>query len=114
MFTDTHAHVYVEEFENDLTDVLKRAWEAGVGHIFMPNIDSKSIHALHRVEADFTLCTAMMGLHPCHVGANFKEELKIVKEWLFGRKYAAVGEIGIDLYWDKTFVHEQEIASDNR
>ncbi|MBK6362440.1 MAG: TatD family hydrolase [Saprospiraceae bacterium] len=110
MFTDTHAHVYVEEFGNDLSEVLKRAGEAGVDHIFMPNIDSGSIPALHKVEADYTFCTAMMGLHPCHVGENFNEELKIVKEWLFGRRYAAVGEIGIDLYWDKTFVHEQEMA----
>jgi TatD DNase family protein len=110
MFTDTHAHIYVDDFQNDLEDVLHRAGELGVKHICMPNIDSSSIAAMHDVEKKYPNCFAMMGLHPCHINETYEEELKIVSSWLEKRRYIAIGEIGIDLYWDKTFAKEQEIA----
>lgn len=110
MFTDTHAHIYVDDFQSDLDEVLQRAVNTGVQHIFMPNIDSSSIEALHHVEKKYPFCHAMMGLHPCHVNAQFEEELEIISGWLEKRKYVAIGEIGIDLYWDKTYVKEQETA----
>jgi TatD DNase family protein len=110
MFTDTHAHIYVDDFQNDLDEVLHRAGELGVKHIYMPNIDSSSIAAMHDVEKKYPNCFAMMGLHPCHVNETYEEELKIVSSWLEKRRYIAIGEIGIDLYWDKTFAKEQEIA----
>lgn len=109
---DTHAHLYLPKFANDREAMLKRArTEGGVSHIFLPNIDSESIESLLALEAahpDF--CFAMMGLHPCDVKESFEEELKVVKSWLYKRKFCAVGEIGIDLYWDKTFFEFQKIA----
>lgn len=110
-FIDTHAHIYLEEFNTDLNDLLQNAKNQFVEKIFMPNIDSSSIDDVHRVEELFpNQCYAMMGLHPCYVKENYEQELKIVEEWIAKRKYAAIGEIGIDLYWDKSTKTEQEIA----
>lgn len=110
MFVDTHAHIYTEAFDEDLDNILKSAQGHQIRHIFMPNIDVSSIPSLHVVEEKYPFCHAMMGLHPCHVLDNWQEELASIKEWAFKRPYAAIGEIGIDLYWDKTFAREQEIA----
>lgn len=108
--TDTHAHIYLEAFNDDLDQVVLEADQKQVRKIYIPNIDASSIDAMHAVEAKFSNCFSMMGLHPCSVKENYREELLIVKDWLIQRPYAAVGEIGIDLYWDKTFVREQEEA----
>lgn len=110
MFIDTHAHVYVEEFKSDLDSVLKKALDNGIQDIYMPNIDSTFIEVLHNVEKTYPFCHAMMGLHPCSVGANYEQELAIIKDWIFKRQYIAIGEIGIDLYWDTTFAKKQEIV----
>ncbi len=108
---DTHAHLYSEQFESDRTEVLKRAFEEGVEKIFLPNVDSESIEGMFALEAAYPeQCYALMGLHPCSVKENYKKELKIVEKWLGERSYKAVGEIGIDLYWDKTFFEAQKIA----
>ena len=107
MITDSHAHIYLPEFDEDLDEVVARATEVGVSQIYMPNIDSSTINQMHDVEKKYSHCKSMMGLHPCYVKANYKDELKIVEEHLSKRQYAAVGEIGVDLYWDKTFAVEQ-------
>lgn len=109
--TDSHAHVYSEQFKPDRDDMLNRAYEAGVQTIVMPNIDHSSIDAMLETEARFPQqCFAMMGLHPCSVSKHFEKDLYEVEEWLGKRAFAAVGECGVDLYWDKTLLAEQQEA----
>ena len=111
MWVDSHAHLYLDHFKDDLPDVISRAKTNGVNHIFLPNIDSGSIEALHRVETEYPdTCSAMMGLHPCSVDDKFETELEIVEAHLQSRHYVAVGEIGIDLYWDRTYAEQQRNA----
>lgn len=111
MFIDTHTHLYDEKFDNDRTVMIQSAITAGVGKMFLPNCDSATIEGMFAVEKEFPEnCFAMMGLHPCYVKENVADELKIVEQWLSKRKFAAVGEIGLDYYWDKTFVNEQKSA----
>lgn len=104
---DTHAHIYAEEFNPDRHDVLMRCSEKNVREIFMPNVDHTTIDGMLEVESRWPGCFPMMGLHPCSVKKDFERELYIVEEWLSKRKFAAVGEMGTDLYWDKTFWDEQ-------
>ena len=105
---DTHTHLYAEEFDQDRDAVITRCLENGINKLYLPNVDSESIPRMLNLEkAHPEVCIAMMGLHPCSVKENYKEELAIVKEWLDKRHFVAVGEIGIDLYWDKTFINEQ-------
>ena len=111
MLIDTHTHLYLNQFEEDRAEVLQRAATEGVDRFYLPNIDSNSIEDMLRLEAAYPgKCFAMMGLHPCSVKSNYKEELKEVRKWLDKRSFCAIGEIGIDLYWDKTFFKEQEEA----
>lgn len=111
MFIDTHAHVYDEDFKADREDMLAKAYEAGVHQIYMPNVDHTSIDGMMELELRYPgQCIAMMGLHPCYVKKEFERELYIVEDWLNKRSFSAVGEIGIDLYWDKTFRVQQEEA----
>lgn len=108
---DTHAHIYVDEFKADRHDVINRAIEKGISAIMMPNIDRTSIDDMLEVEARYPqMCFAMMGLHPCSVKKDFEKELYVVEDWLFKRKFLAVGEMGTDLYWDKTFWEQQKEA----
>jgi TatD DNase family protein len=106
---DTHSHLYLEDFKEDIDAVLKRAGLAGVQQIYLPNIDSSSIEDLLQLEQQHpNMCIAMMGLHPCSVKENYKEELKLVSDWLAKRSFAAVGEIGLDYYWDQSFIPQQK------
>lgn len=108
---DTHTHLYSEKFEDDRDERIEVAMKAGVKQFFMPNIDSTSIVGMKELEVKYPEnCFAMMGLHPCSVNENVEQELAIVKQELKARKYIAVGEIGMDLYWDKTFLPQQEMA----
>lgn len=108
---ETHAHIYSEEFKEDLNETLDRAKDSGIERIYMPNIDSKSIDPMLEVEQNNPgFCIATMGLHPCYVKEGFEKELAIAEDWLNKREFAAIGEIGIDLYWDKTFKQQQEEA----
>lgn len=108
---DTHTHLYLGEFKEDLADVVSRAEKQGISKFYLPNIDSSSVADLLEVEAQYPgKCIAMMGLHPCSVNEHYNQELKIVEEWLRKRTFAAVGEIGLDYYWDKTFLAEQKDA----
>ena len=110
-FIDTHTHLYSEEFNQDRILVIQKAINNGIKKFYLPNIDSSSVEGMHELELEFpNNCFAMMGLHPCSVNENFEVELLNVQNWLNKRKYSAIGEIGIDLYWDKTFLKEQEIA----
>jgi len=109
--TDTHTHLYAEQLREDLDEVIERAERAGVKRFFLPNIDSSSIDAMLQLEQrDPQRFFPMMGLHPCSVKENFETELKLVETWLAKRKFVAVGEIGIDLYWDKSTLPQQQEA----
>ncbi|MGI4874872.1 MAG: TatD family hydrolase [Janthinobacterium lividum] len=108
---ETHAHLYAEQFKLDRAEALLRAVEAGVGTILLPNIDRRSIDPMLELEVDYPdTCYAMMGLHPCSVGPKFEQDLYVVENWLSQRPFVAVGECGIDLYWDKTFLPQQQEA----
>lgn len=105
---DTHTHIYGKEFTNDLAQVIQRAENEGVTKFYLPGIDSHCIPAMLKLEEIYPgKCLAMMGLHPCSVNKNYQEELNIVSGWLAKRPFTAVGEIGLDFYWDKTFEKEQ-------
>lgn len=108
---DTHSHIYSEDFDADRSEVIRRAQEAGVTKIIMPNVDSESLPGMLETERMFPdVCLAAIGLHPTSVKENYLDELALVKSELERRKYMAIGEIGIDLYWDKTFYTEQVFA----
>lgn len=108
---DTHAHIYASEFDNDRDEVVKRALEQGIDRILLPNIDLESIEPMLKTEAAYPeVCRSMMGLHPCYVDGNVEQTLEIIRGWFENHNFIAVGEIGIDLYWDKTFRAEQEMA----
>lgn len=108
---DTHAHIYASEFDADRDDVVKRALDQGIDKILLPNIDLESIEPMLATEAKYPqICRSMMGLHPCYVDGNVKQTLDIIHAWFEKHRFIAVGEIGIDLYWDKTFKAEQEMA----
>ena len=109
--TDTHAHIYTEEFDVDRVDMFRRCEDLGVDKIFMPNVDHASIDRMMEVELKHPKrCFSMMGLHPCSVKKDFERELYIVEQWLTKRKFSAIGEMGTDLHWDKTFWSQQQEA----
>lgn len=111
ILTDTHTHLYSEEFEQDRSEMIQRAINAGVSRFFIPAIDSTCTQAMYDLEQDFLENVfLMMGLHPTYVKDNYQAELAHVASELAKRKFYAIGEIGIDLYWDKTHLKEQQIA----
>ena len=106
---DTHTHLYVEAFDEDREQVIRSAFEAGVEHFIIPAIDSSYTERMYALEKSFPDNMHLMaGLHPCHVKENVAAELDKVKKQLQERNFCAVGEIGIDLYWDKTFLKQQQ------
>ena len=105
---ETHAHIYAEQFKEDIGEVLERSQEAGIEKIIMPNIDHTSIDGMMKLEdKNPGFCLATMGLHPCSVDKDFEKELYIIEEWLGKRDFVAIGEMGTDLYWDTTFKEQQ-------
>ena len=111
IITDTHTHLYSEEFDQDRNDMIQRAIDSGVTRFFIPAIDSKCTESMYELETQFPdNIFLMMGLHPTYVKDNYLEELQHVESELSKRKFYAIGEIGIDLYWDKTHLAEQQIA----
>ena len=112
MLVDSHSHLFLEEFSGDLPQVMQRAHDAGVTHIFMPNIDSTTIGPLLSVCNTYKgFCFPMIGLHPTSVNESYEKELDTVAHQLAPfNEYVAIGEIGLDLYWDKTFLKEQLIV----
>ncbi|MDE5709894.1 MAG: TatD family hydrolase [Bacteroides sp.] len=113
---DSHSHLFLEEFAEDLPQVMERARNAGVTHVFMPNIDSTTIEPMLRVCRDYEgYCYPMIGLHPTSVNADYEKELGVVAEALCApNNYVAIGEIGMDLYWDKAFLKEQQVVLDKQ
>ena len=109
---DTHSHMYSEQFNGDRPEALLRAKAEGVEFILLPNIDEESINALHSLSDAEKNCLPMMGLHPCSVNEDLNKKLLLVENELFQgtRKYIAVGEIGIDLYWDRSYMEAQKEA----
>lgn len=105
---DSHCHLYLPEFNNDRAEVLQRSLDLGVEKFYLPGIDSEVIDSMLLMEAQYpNICFPMMGLHPCSVKENYLLELSIVESWLQKRKFVAIGEIGLDFYWDKTFETQQ-------
>lgn len=111
MITDTHTHLYSDQFDEDRTEMIQRAKDAGVSRFFIPAIDSSYTKNMLDLESNFKNDVfLMMGLHPTSVKENYKEELAHVKKWIDKRKFVAIGEIGIDLFWDKSFLKQQQEA----
>ena len=105
---DTHSHIYSEEFDSDSAEVILRAKAIGVTHIILPNVDSESLPRMLALENAYPdYCHAAIGVHPTSIKEDFQTELDLVKSELERRKYIAIGEIGVDLYWDKTFLNQQ-------
>ncbi|MDG1398827.1 MAG: TatD family hydrolase [Polaribacter sp.] len=111
MITDTHTHLYSEQFDEDRKTMIQRAKNAGVSRFFIPAIDSSYKERMFALEKENPKDVfLMMGLHPTSVKENYKEELAHVKQWIDKRNFFAIGEIGIDLYWDKSFLKQQQEA----
>lgn len=111
MFVDTHTHLFVDAFDDDRSEIVQKAIDAGVEKMLLPNIDIDTIDAMNNLAKDFPQhCFPMMGLHPGSIKEDWEERLEVVRKHLFEGDYIAVGEIGMDLYWDKTFVKEQAEA----
>lgn len=111
IFTDTHTHLYANQFDEDRNQMVQRALDLGIKRFFIPAIDSETTQSMFALEKQFPKnMFLMMGLHPTHVKENFEEELAHVKKWLDKRDFYAVGEIGIDLYWDTSFLQQQQDA----
>jgi len=111
MLIDTHSHIYSTDFIHDLDEVIQRAYSNDVRKIILPNIDSSSVkNLLNLVDTYPHICIPLMGLHPTSVNHDYQEELQVVDYWLKKRKFYGIGEIGIDLYWDKSFLEEQTHA----
>ncbi|MGD0711445.1 MAG: TatD family hydrolase [Bacteroidales bacterium] len=108
LLIDSHTHLYAEEFNTDIQDVINRAFTAEVKYMLIPNVDSTSIVPMLDLCGKYLdKCFPAIGLHPESVKEDYKSELELMKPWLGKEKFVAIGEIGIDLYWDKTFVNEQ-------
>ena len=111
ILVDTHAHLYSKEFSEDIDALLERCFDKNIQQIFLPNIDEESVQPMLNLVAKYPQNVfPMMGLHPCSVEENFEEQLATIKSYFDQHKFYAVGEIGIDLYWDKTFKGQQKQA----
>lgn len=109
MLIDTHSHIYSEDFNDDIDEVLQNAYNNDVKKIVLPNIDSGTIKRLLDLSNSYPhVCYPLMGLHPTSVSKDYKEELSVVEYWLDKQKFYGIGEIGIDLYWDRTYFEEQK------
>ena len=111
MYIDTHTHLYDEKFDTDRDQIVQQAIDQGITKMYLPNCDSTTIEGMLALEKSHPEnCFAMMGLHPCYVNVHVQKELDIVRQWLDQRPFCAIGEIGLDYYWDKTFVAQQQAA----
>lgn len=108
---DTHCHIDSDQYEDDFEAVIQRSKDAGVEQIYLPNVDVPTIPKIIELADKYPdFIAPMMGIHPTEIGENYKEDMALVREWLGKRDFAAVGEIGVDLYWDKTHKKEQMLA----
>ena len=106
-FIDTHAHIYLTEFDDDRTEMMQRTADANVKTTILPAIDSSTHEKMMAAASAYENCFSMIGLHPCSVNQNFEKELLIINQYLAQQKFIAIGEIGLDFYWNKTFSSEQ-------
>jgi len=105
---DTHAHIFLDQFVEDIDLVIHQAKKASIGRIYMPNIDVDSIENMINIEDMYPgYCYSMIGLHPCSVNQKFENQINVIDDWLSTRRFAGIGETGTDLYWDKTFFNQQ-------
>jgi len=105
-FIDTHTHLYAKEFDDDRTNCIKTAIQKGVEQLYLPNIDSSSIDGMLALTQQFPKnCFPMLGLHPCSVNETYKSELSTIESYFEQANYVAIGEIGLDYYWDKTYIN---------
>jgi TatD DNase family protein len=110
-WVDSHAHIYLSEFDKDREEVIARSKEVGVNRVLMPAVDSSTHEGMIKLEEEHPdICISMMGLHPVSVKGNYEEELRLVKKYLSQRKFVAIGEIGLDFYWDISFKDQQYVA----
>ena len=108
---ETHAHIYSDDYQDDRESMLERAWNAGIKQIWMPNCDHTTIDGMMALASQYPdKCLPMIGLHPTYVKDDFEKELQIIESWLTKHSFIAIGEIGMDLFWDKTFKAQQEEA----
>lgn len=113
MLVDSHTHLYLDEFDADRQETVQRAFDAGVGHLMFPNVDMSTIEPMNRLASIYPDKIDMaIGLHPTEVDANWRDKMARIKQDAATGRYKAVGEIGIDLYWDKTYRNEQLDAFD--
>lgn len=111
MFIDTHTHLFSPEFDNDLSEAIQRATDAGITRFILPNIEVETIARMNAVVEKFKgVCYPLLGLHPCSVNENYRMDLQIIRTEIEKNKPVGIGECGIDLYWDKTFLKEQKEA----
>lgn len=111
MLIDTHSHIYSEDFVNDIDEVIQRGYDNDIKKIVLPNIDSGSVKRLFDLTDSYPhLCFPLLGLHPTSVSEDYKEELQAIEYWMDKREFYGIGEIGIDLYWDRTYLEQQEDA----
>jgi TatD DNase family protein len=111
MLTDTHTHLYYETDDTKRAGLIERCNENSINRLFLPNVDTSSLPLVFSLVKSYpAMCFPMLGLHPCSVKENWEEELNAIKQALAGRNIVAIGEIGIDLYWDKTLLNEQVAA----
>ena len=107
-FIDSHSHIYLKDFQEDIEQVLDRCLDKKVEKILMPNIDAESIEDMLKLEQQYPqICYSMMGVHPCSVDEKFEHQLSLAERWLEKRKFVAIGETGIDLYWNDAFKAQQ-------
>jgi TatD DNase family protein len=115
MFVDTHAHIYSNEFSADIDEVIQRAVSAGIQKIILPSIDKSHFNAMKQIENAYPqLCVSLIGVHPSSAGKETEFELRLVEEELDAHNYHGIGEIGVDLYWDKTFLQQQVYAFESQ
>jgi TatD DNase family protein len=111
MLIDTHSHIYSKDYSDDIDQVIERAYQCNVRKIVLPNIDSSSIKSMLDLSNAYPqICFPLIGLHPTSVNEDYEDELQLLDFWLKKKKFYGIGEIGIDLYWDKTFLDEQIIV----
>lgn len=108
-FIDTHTHIYLSQFDEDRTEMIQRAFDRGIGTLLMPNVDHSTVKGMKELARVYPgRCYAMMALHPCSVGEDLSDQLALVEQELNAGNYIAVGETGLDLYWDKSTLPAQE------
>jgi len=107
MLIDTHTHLFLKEFDEDRDEMMKRTLENGVKKVYLPNIDSSTTSQMLQMEEDYDWAKPMIGLHPCSVENNVQKELAHIEAYLKKHKFAAIGEIGLDFYWDTTYKEQQ-------